>query len=158
MPGIPLEHTSVYLSNVHPTTVCEGHRCPLHNRSDHPMRDFPQQWRPDRRILERICPHGVAHPDPDLNFPSTSHEWIHGCDGCCHPLLNVPTETPEEAEAIAESINRHPSTRRFPTGYLAANFEIATYIRSAVAEERQPTLADLTRIVTESDYRHHITP
>jgi hypothetical protein len=42
--------------------------------------------------MERMCPHGVGHPDPDdpklMNLNSTEHnssyfEYIHGCDGCC---------------------------------------------------------------------------
>ena len=33
--------------------------------------------------MERTCPHGVGHPDPDSPWAHDSHEWIHGCDGCC---------------------------------------------------------------------------
>lgn len=65
--------------------------CVIHNPSDHPMRDFPTLWRDDRRIMERICEHGVGHPDPDtLAFIAKSRgvgiaeiESVHGCDGCC---------------------------------------------------------------------------
>jgi hypothetical protein len=43
--------------------------------------------------MERICPHGVGHPDPDhLAFveerygtDEASVESVHGCDGCCRP-------------------------------------------------------------------------
>lgn len=78
-----LEHSDKWLTNVHPSTSCAGAYCTIHNRSDHPMRAFPQHWRDDRGIMERICPHGVGHPDPDSPFAPLSVEWIHGCDGCC---------------------------------------------------------------------------
>jgi hypothetical protein len=49
------------------------------------MRAFPQHWRTDRKIIERICPHGVGHPDPDDPKMMEVYEAIHGCDGCCQP-------------------------------------------------------------------------
>jgi hypothetical protein len=41
--------------------------------------------------MERICEHGVGHPDPDhLDFvrhtkggAAAETESVHGCDGCC---------------------------------------------------------------------------
>jgi hypothetical protein len=84
-----MEHTKSPLSNVHALMGCAGHDCPIHNRSDHPMRSFPQHWRSDRCIMERTCPCGVGHPDPDdvsaakrlgrYNDGYTTH----GCCGCC---------------------------------------------------------------------------
>lgn len=56
--------------------------CPIHNRSNHSMRSFPQSWRPDMQLMERICPHGVGHPDPD-DLKTRNGEMVHGCDGCC---------------------------------------------------------------------------
>jgi hypothetical protein len=50
------------------------------------MRSFPQEWRTDRAIMERICPHGVGHPDPDeykIRGKNGKYELVHGCDGCC---------------------------------------------------------------------------
>lgn len=67
------------LVNVHDETVCAGNRCTIHNLSDHHMRSWPQNFREDRGIMERLCPHGVGHPDPD--DPTT--DTVHGCDGCC---------------------------------------------------------------------------
>lgn len=64
---------------VHPKTKCKGQHCCIHNPSDHHMKEWPQNWREDRGIMERICPHGIGHPDPD--DPTTDR--IHGCDGCC---------------------------------------------------------------------------
>ena len=68
---------------VHPQGNCAAHPCPIHNPSQHHMRDWPTHWRTDRRIMERICPHGVGHPDPDCRYVMESN--VHGCDGCCQP-------------------------------------------------------------------------
>lgn len=78
------------LNNVHPRTDCEGHACCLHAPSNHVMRDFPLQYRGDTGLMERICTHGIGHPDPDdlayreSRLPGSSWAWgVHGCDGCC---------------------------------------------------------------------------
>jgi hypothetical protein len=79
------------LHNVHPSAQCEGRACCIHNPSDHHMRDWPMVWRPDRGLMERTCPHGIGHPDPDhmayvLTMPGWVDEYdsgVHGCDGCC---------------------------------------------------------------------------
>lgn len=78
----------------HGPTVCEGTGpCPIHNPSDHPLRDAQMVWRVDRSLIERMCEHGVGHPDPDdLNYKhgmdpeyaDLLHLDVHGCDGCCH--------------------------------------------------------------------------
>ncbi len=78
-----LEHTETYL-HCHDDLSCRGDYCTLHNRSDHAMRSFPQHWRDDRSLMERICPHGVGHPDPDEIYLDRNGRGIHGCDGCCH--------------------------------------------------------------------------
>ena len=86
-----LEHSGVELM-AHPASSCAGQpACPLHNRSVHSMRAMDQHWRSDNGIIERICEHGVGHPDIDQY-----HYWLatmgkrdadamfsHGCDGCC---------------------------------------------------------------------------
>ena len=54
--------------------------CPIHQPSAHHMAGWPQHWRDDRGIVERICPHGIGHPDPDDQTSDT----VHGCDGCCN--------------------------------------------------------------------------
>jgi hypothetical protein len=82
MDEVVLEHTDVRLVNVHGEEVCRGRPCTVHNRSDHHMRSWPQHWRHDRGLMERICSHGVGHPDPDE--PSLVKS-THGCDGCCSP-------------------------------------------------------------------------
>jgi hypothetical protein len=56
------------------------------------MVEWPQFWRADKGMMERICPdHSTGHPDPDdLIFHLSNHDheevsWakIHGCCGCC---------------------------------------------------------------------------
>lgn len=64
----------------HDIDVCNLSKpCCIHNPSDHHMRTWPQHWRDDRGIMERICKHGCGHPDPD----DITINRIHGCDGCC---------------------------------------------------------------------------
>ncbi len=72
------------LVNVHDADKCHGEYCTIHNNSDHHMKDWPQNWRPDRGIMERLCSHGVGHPDPDDPAMKFDYERIHGCDMCCH--------------------------------------------------------------------------
>lgn len=73
---------------VHGRSTCAGGPCPIHNPSAHPMAGFPTLWRDDRRIMERVCPHGVGHPDPDdLAVRSGRDPGDHGCDGCCRRVV-----------------------------------------------------------------------
>lgn len=78
-------NSNVILENVHKAAECVGDTCAIHKKTKHHMRGMPQVWRPDRGIIERRCPHGVGHVDPDSPFPKGSYEWIHGCCGfaCC---------------------------------------------------------------------------
>lgn len=58
--------------------------CPLHSPSDHGMRGMPLSWRYDKGIMERVCSHGIGHPDPDdLSVSVGASSAVHGCDGCC---------------------------------------------------------------------------
>ena len=69
--------------------------CCLHKPSDHPLKDAELLWRGDRspQIMERLCSHGIGHPDPDaMNHLLTLlgsdgdarfNLSAHGCDGCC---------------------------------------------------------------------------
>lgn len=81
----------------HSANVCVP-PCAFHTPSDHPLKDAPLNWRSGlspydgRRLLERFCTHGIAHPDPDgLDFANDNladgaepDTGVHGCDGCCH--------------------------------------------------------------------------
>lgn len=78
---VQLEHSDVWL-HVHPPDRCLGEDCTVHRRSEHHMRGWPQHWRSDRGLMERICPdNGIGHPDPDS---PPGADTVHGCDGCCH--------------------------------------------------------------------------
>ena len=76
---------------VHPKEKCSSDNCVIHNPSRHSMSSFPTHWRDDIGLMERVCPHGVGHPDPDdiaftmaLGGPlARLDKSIHGCDGCC---------------------------------------------------------------------------
>lgn len=79
------------LRNVHSKKACAGRHCAIHNPSDHHMKDWIQNWRDDRKFMERLCEHGIGHPDPDqmsylelvLGKDKARYHGIHGCDGCC---------------------------------------------------------------------------
>lgn len=79
------------LTNVHPVSACaDAPGCAIHARpTNHALKDAPMNWRGDRGILERLCEHGVGHPDADsaafLASIGKDYENIHGCDGCCAP-------------------------------------------------------------------------
>lgn len=86
--GIYDEEARTYLTGsgqllvkVHSREACHGPYCVIHNPSNHHMRDWPTNWRDDKGHMERICPHGIGHPDPDDPFADP----VHGCDSCCAP-------------------------------------------------------------------------
>lgn len=70
---------------VHDKKDCKGRYCCIHNPSDHHMKDWQLHWREDRKLMERICPCGVGHPDvDDISFKKSlgynvEFESIHGC-------------------------------------------------------------------------------
>lgn len=61
--------------------------CAIHNPSERAKKLGKLHWRVDRGFFERICEHGVGHPDPDdARFQEGNGRediWTHGCDGCC---------------------------------------------------------------------------
>ncbi len=78
------------LVHVHPERACDGRSCAIHARpSNHPLFLAPMVWREDRspQILERLCTHGIGHPDFDsaayLISVGQAELNVHGCDGCC---------------------------------------------------------------------------
>lgn len=73
--------------------------CCIHNPSDHHMVTWPQNWRGDRGVMERFCPHGNGHPDPDdLAVKTTKWASLHGCEcGCCvKPEGTVTAPSPDQ--------------------------------------------------------------
>ncbi len=76
---------------VHDDHDCTGKYCVIHNPSTHCLSTFPTHWRADRQLMERICTHGVGHPDPDHldHLPAGRRhiESMHGCcrEHCCWP-------------------------------------------------------------------------
>lgn len=76
------------LLNVHGPKECAGEVCCIHNPTNHHMIAWRQNWRGDKGMMERLCPHGVGHPDPDdLRVRTTPGVGVHGCDGCCRPPI-----------------------------------------------------------------------
>lgn len=70
------------------TADCDADGCAIHNQSYHHMVDWPTYMRVDKYyLIERICSHGIGHPDPDSLsfFRKKAMGWIgiHGCCRCC---------------------------------------------------------------------------
>lgn len=86
--GVYVTGTGQRLTAVHKPSKCVGDHCVIHRPSDHNMRSWPTHWRDDRGLMERICPHGVGHPDPD----DTNLDHVHGCDGCCFDPIAFGTD------------------------------------------------------------------
>ena len=81
------------IMTVHNKKDCKGY-CPIHNPSDHHMKDWPLHWRSDLWIFERIDPEGVGHPDPDsitfieqIDPLKAAGLSIHGCNGLCNEKI-----------------------------------------------------------------------
>lgn len=80
--------TGQTLVNVHDESEdCREHGCSIHNPSPEAEAIGPTHYRTDRRMMERICKHGVGHPDPDaMRWAERTFgeaDDVHGCDGCC---------------------------------------------------------------------------
>lgn len=90
------------IANVHNETGdCRRFGCAIHAPSGHTLRDWPTRWNDTARAIERVCEHGVAHPDPDhLGFLERSTGDAravfaeHACDGCCQAGLPVSEDGP----------------------------------------------------------------
>jgi len=83
------------IAGVHFREDCQaqGHRCVFHNQSRHHMSDLPLLYRDDRNIFERICEHGVGHPDPDqFEYWESIGREIEAVHGCCHKGCCVDEE------------------------------------------------------------------
>jgi hypothetical protein len=100
-----VEIEGLRLTNVHEPSQCRGRNCVIHNPSLHHMHSWRLHWRQDRGIFERICEHGVGHPDPDQFefWHLTNQDWqgVHGCDLCCQRIDFIEGEVvpnPKELE------------------------------------------------------------
>lgn len=96
------------LMRTHGPDKCAGRPCCIHKPSSHHMVTWRLNWRADTRVMERLCPHGIGHPDPDhmthvrsltpehdcpdeypgdeggeCPYPHLGWQGTHGCDGCC---------------------------------------------------------------------------
>ena len=87
---IPMRPIPIAQVPTHRPDKCAGGVCAIHNPSDHPMRSFAQFWRQDRGIVERRCPCGTDHPDPD-DLRVKAGDDVHGCCArrCCAVLPEV---------------------------------------------------------------------
>lgn len=73
---------------VHDEKKCVGDSCCIHRPSKHHMRGWAINYRSEYNHMERLCSHGVGHPDPDsVEFAKRFGKdlSVHGCDGCCSP-------------------------------------------------------------------------
>ena len=74
------------MSGVHNRGICNGAPCVIHNPLSGPWDRWKTHWREDRRIRERMWPHGVGPPVAEDYGRLTDVELIHGCCGCtCAP-------------------------------------------------------------------------
>lgn len=91
------EVTDTLIYNVHDRFSCVT-PCVIHAPSGHEMQQWPLIWRDDRMLFERLCGHGIGHPDPDQrplwrrrvqegywDREDAAAMEVHGCDGCCVP-------------------------------------------------------------------------
>jgi len=79
-----LENSNIQLLAHEPDECKSTDACTIHNRTDHHMRGYKQFYRFDRGIMERICSHGIGHPDPDdIKIILGTDNGEHSCDGCC---------------------------------------------------------------------------
>ncbi len=87
---------------IHPQAWCEGEHCCIHNPSQHPLNTRPLNWR--GHVMERVCQHGVGHPDPDDSAwrrrQGKPVRGVHGCDGCCTGAYLVDYRPVEPDERV----------------------------------------------------------
>lgn len=62
-----VELTGGETMTTHDEAACKDREipCAIHSPSEHHMRTWPMHWRSDTGVMERTCPHGTGHPDPD---------------------------------------------------------------------------------------------
>lgn len=83
--------TGQFMVNVHAANAeCAQYGCVIHFPSAEGMALGKTHYNTVRQQMQRVCEHGVAHPDPDSqNWRERtlgSRDDIHICDGCCEGL------------------------------------------------------------------------
>lgn len=74
------------LLKVHQPSACSGRHCWVHDPTPGHMVSWPIRWRDDKGTAERLCAHGIGHPDVDdiaYHLLVGRNVSVHGCDGCC---------------------------------------------------------------------------
>lgn len=104
--------------HAHKENECAGRYCAIHNPSDHPLNGAPLIWR--NRMMERQCPHGVGHPDPDdvrfrveIRGEDPAYASTHGCDGCCGDAAYTATQAGQPIRTPADN-HRHAGLNIVP--------------------------------------------
>lgn len=103
----------------HGKDECSGTPCVLHSPSEHPLKYAPLSWRSDRVMMERICKHGIHHPDPDdrahwerrIGEDPASKEFLDArarhddCDGCCQGFNPDGSATEELLDKLQQYLD-----------------------------------------------------
>jgi hypothetical protein len=86
--GFLVDYLGRRFERIHRIEQCQrrpNRACVFHAPSVHHMRNWPLHLR-ETGLIERLCPHGIGHPDPDslAYFLESDLDYSrHGCDGCC---------------------------------------------------------------------------
>lgn len=106
--GVFVTGVGQVLRGVHHATECVGRHCVIHDPSDHHLIGLRTQYRFSGPFdikpphMERLCEHGVGHPDPDdaAYWMSNGEDiTVHGCCGCCATLWEKWRETHPGSDA-----------------------------------------------------------
>lgn len=79
------------LVDIHSINLCASYACSIHHPSQHLMVGMLQVYDFDKKLMQRVCNHGVKHPDPDdraLHLRSKDgFDLSHTCCSkhCCQP-------------------------------------------------------------------------
>lgn len=96
----------VILGSVHSEWKCHGRPCVIHRPTNHRMRKWPLAWRDEPGIFDRVCAHGISHPDPDQfdywRSEGLMHHGMHSCDSCCaeHKITAAPPARPGSTRVV----------------------------------------------------------
>lgn len=94
-------HDGTTLST-HGTSQCQGRHCPIHNPSNHPLRNAPQAWQGELGYMQRVCSHGQYHADPDDWKVQLGHVRD-ACDGCCrHSVIDGEVIVARDGTVVRE--------------------------------------------------------